>query len=306
MNDRRMFSRGIITADKFTDLPATAQLVYIRACLEADDEGFIPSIRAVGRFVGASAGDVDILKESGYIIVFPSGVTCITDWRIHNTNLRADRITPSIFPEKELVAILPTGRYTLTDPDDGTRDQKEVKKSKKDQNGENAAQEKRREDKIREEKMCCYARARERDGADYSDSLSKNDEGDANKDETSFVDIVKSFDTSGIAPDLLAALMKQAETLDAEPAPKASAEVIDLYLEEYKKTPLLDRQTDGLIFGRKALGDETDYESNRETLKELTRLYGSREVLKAVEIALEAGHAGEIGYIKGVLRRRSA
>lgn len=262
MNDRRMFSRGIITSDKFTDMSPLAQLVYVRACLEADDEGFLPSLRAVARMVGASSAEVETLKENGFVIIFESGVAVITDWKIHNSNLRADRTTSSIFSEKSLVVEMPNKRYQLKEDDDKKvkdfeKSSKKVKKSEKC----GAREEKRKEEKIREG-VVSHARA-ERGGSSSSDSFSKKaTEGDEETEKTE---------------------------------PKT----------EQTESDFLDRAVSGFIFGQKMLRDSTDYEPIRATLRELMRIYGSQNVDKAAHIALENGHPGEVGYIKGVLRKIS-
>lgn len=329
MNDRRMFSRGIITSDKFTDMSPLAQLVYVRACLEADDEGFLPSLRAVARMVGASSNEVETLIENGFVIVFESGVTVITDWKIHNSNLRADRTTPSIFSEKSLVVEMPNKRYQLKEDDDKKvkdfeKSSKKVKKSEKC----GAREEKRREDKIRE---CVVSRARaERACAAYSDSVLEKSSEENEKPETEpnrgdfFKGALFTFDKDHIEPGLYEQLLKMATEADevvkngAEEgatipfhiltdAPEESKKAtLDVLYDEYTKGDVAERQVDGLIFGRRALGDTTDYETHRAAYLDLTRQYGAREVLKAVEIALEAGHGGEVPYIRGVLRRRAS
>lgn len=299
MNDRRMFSRGIITSDKFTDMSPLAQLVYVRACLEADDEGFISSIKSLARSMGASSDDVAALKKSGLVIVFESGVAVITDWKIHNLNLRADRTTPSIFSEKSLVVEMPNKRYQLKEDDDKKvkdfeKSSKKVKKSEKC----GAREEKRREDKIRE---CVVSRARaERGGSSSSDSFSKKaTEGDEETEtESNRGDIVKGasfvFDKDHTEPGLYETLMKIETETNKE-------------FEKTKQTEsdFLDRAVSGFIFGQKMLRDSTDYEPIRATLRELMRIYGSQNVDKAAHIALENGHPGEVGYIKGVLRKIS-
>lgn len=41
MARRRMFSLDIVDSDQFTDLPATARLLYYELGTRADDDGFI-------------------------------------------------------------------------------------------------------------------------------------------------------------------------------------------------------------------------------------------------------------------------
>lgn len=305
MADRRMLSSGILSSDTFNDLPVRAQILYVQINLNADDEGLIASIKRVARMYGADTTDVEALESSGLVIVFPSGVAAVTDWKIHNGNLRADRTKPSLYPEAKRLRLLPSGRYTIADPEEVD----EVKKTKTDQKRPKRGKCGVREDKIREDKIregcSTRTRARERGGAASPDSDLANSVSVSNPSTVKpFGDVVKEYDGSGIDPDLFAAIMKGAETLDAE-LKKTTPEVIDLLYKRRSETPLIDRQTDGLIFGRKALGDGSDYESNREAYKELIRIYGAKETLKAVEIAVEAGHGGEVGYIKGVLRRRA-
>lgn len=325
MIERRMFAKNILETDTFSDLSLAAQLLYVRMNLNADDEGFIPSIKRLARSSGATLDDIEALKASGLVIVFESGVAVVTDWRVHNGNLRADRTAPTIFAEKELVVLLPSGRYKLKDGNDhnGTKSGKIGQNRSK---AENAAQQNRTEQNITEQKECS-TRARERACATCSDSVFEKSSEENEEPETEpnrggfFKGVVEGFDASQIDPSLYAELMKQAALADeaAKNHPSVTPlsslkdkteaerkEAIDAFYVQYTSTDVAERQADGLIFGRRALKDPSDYEANRAAYVDLIRRYGSREVLKAVEIALEAGHGGELGYIRGVLRRRAS
>lgn len=266
MNERRMLAKNILIRDDFAEMPFGAQMLYIRANVEADDEGFIPSIKSLARSMGASSDDVAALKKSGLVIVFESGIAVITDWKIHNGNLRNDRSKPTIFAEeKNQIKVLPNGRYVLNSLDDNfigkaKKSEKESKKVKKSKNC--GATEQNRTELNRAE--CVVSRARaERGGSSSSDSFSKKaTEGDEETEKTE---------------------------------PKT----------EQTESDFLDRAVSGFIFGQKMLRDSTDYEPIRATLRELMRIYGSQNVDKAAHIALENGHPGEVGYIKGVLRKIS-
>lgn len=112
MARRRMFSKDIVSTDKFYALPIRAQLLYFQLGMNADDDGFVSSPRGVMRLIKAAVTDLQLLSERGYIILYPDGVCLISDW-LTNNQLRSDRHTPTVQYEKMADLTVISGRYYL-------------------------------------------------------------------------------------------------------------------------------------------------------------------------------------------------
>lgn len=113
MANRRMISLTIADSDAFLDLPLSAQVLYFHLLVRADDEGFITPKKII-RLVGCSQGDLETLKEEGFIYQFDR-VVVIRHWKIHNT-IQADRFTPTVYTdEKARLRINENKEYTLVD-----------------------------------------------------------------------------------------------------------------------------------------------------------------------------------------------
>ena len=107
---KRMFSKRIVDADRFLDLPAAARLLYYELNLRCDDDGFCSSPRSLLRATGAGKGDLQTLLDAGLLLDF-DGIIVVTDWRIHNS-LRADRLQTLSFPSlAEKIWITEDGSY---------------------------------------------------------------------------------------------------------------------------------------------------------------------------------------------------
>lgn len=101
MAEKRMFTKIITESDLFLDMPLSAQCLYFHLNMEADDDGFIDSVKRIKRMIGASDDDLKLLIAKQFIIPFESGVIVIKHWRLHNT-LRKDRYKETIhIDEKE-------------------------------------------------------------------------------------------------------------------------------------------------------------------------------------------------------------
>ena len=85
MAEKRMFSKKIISSDKFMDMPPAAQILYFHLNLCADDDGFIDNLNSVVRMTGAKKSDLKQLIDNGYVIFFETGIAVIAHWRLHNT-----------------------------------------------------------------------------------------------------------------------------------------------------------------------------------------------------------------------------
>lgn len=111
MAERRMFAKSVVESDAFLDMPATARLLYFHFGMQADDDGFLNSPKAVMRMVGCVQDDVSILVAKGFIIPFDSGVIVIRHWKQSNY-IQKDRYRPSNRPEKARLT-LEDGVYNL-------------------------------------------------------------------------------------------------------------------------------------------------------------------------------------------------
>ena len=119
MAERRMFAKRIVDSDDFLDMPLSAQALYFHLGMRADDDGFINNTRRVARLVGASADDLRLLIDGGYLTDFQNGVMVINHWKMNNF-IRKDRYVMTLFvKEKQLITCDDDGTYSLTvNPDE--------------------------------------------------------------------------------------------------------------------------------------------------------------------------------------------
>lgn len=115
MANKRMFSRELVNTDAFSVLSLSAQALYFRLCLEADDDGFLSSTLRITRSIGGTETELKELLDSGFLIRFDSGIYLIRHWNIHNT-LQNDRHTKTMH-ENELncVMLISKTYYLLTE-----------------------------------------------------------------------------------------------------------------------------------------------------------------------------------------------
>lgn len=112
MAHKRMFSMDIVDSDAFLTLPASSQLLYFHLGMRADDDGFIGNARSIQRMIGAADGDMKVLFEKRFLLMFESGVIVVKHWRINNT-LRNDRYHPTRYvDEKRKIRLKNNGSYT--------------------------------------------------------------------------------------------------------------------------------------------------------------------------------------------------
>ena len=100
MAEKRMFTKIITESDLFLDMPLSAQCLYFHLNMEADDDGFIDSVKRIKRMIGASDDDLKLLIAKQFLIPFESGVIVIKHWRLHNT-LRKDRYKETIHKDEK-------------------------------------------------------------------------------------------------------------------------------------------------------------------------------------------------------------
>lgn len=108
-----MFDRAIIDTDRFMDMPLGTKAAYFLLGMEADDEGFV-SHKKVMRIHGISEDDIKLMSLKGFVIIFPSGVSVITDWNKNNW-LDSRRSKPTEYQiEKKQLSLTETREYVLS------------------------------------------------------------------------------------------------------------------------------------------------------------------------------------------------
>lgn len=112
MAERRMFTKKITDDDRFMELSASAQALYLHLSMSADDDGFCNQVSISMFKAHASVQDLQSLLEKRYIYQFENGVIVIKHWRMANA-LRKDRYTPTVFQEElALLGLKDNGSYT--------------------------------------------------------------------------------------------------------------------------------------------------------------------------------------------------
>ena len=107
-----MLTKKVTDDDRFMELSASAQALYLHLSMSADDDGFCNQV-AISMFKAhASIQDLQALLEKRYIYQFENGVIVIKHWRMANA-LRKDRYNPTIFQEElAQLDISKNGEYT--------------------------------------------------------------------------------------------------------------------------------------------------------------------------------------------------
>lgn len=114
MAQKRMFSKVILDADKFMDMPAECQALYFHLAMKADDEGFGAGPNKMLKMLDLDKGHLQKLEQGGFIYLFDSGVYLVRHWHIHN-RIRKDRAGETIYQqEKSKVAVDDTGVYIMS------------------------------------------------------------------------------------------------------------------------------------------------------------------------------------------------
>ena len=113
MAQKRMFDKAVIDTDNFMDLPMSAKALYFLLGMEADDEGFVSSKKAM-RVYGGNDDDLKVLVGKGFVIPFTNGLVVITHWHQNNW-LDNRRIKPTQYQkEKQLLQLNNQSMYMLS------------------------------------------------------------------------------------------------------------------------------------------------------------------------------------------------
>lgn len=103
MATRRMFSKEITDSDSFIAMPHSSQVLYFHLAMNADDDGFVNCVLRTLRATGTTNEDLKTLAESGFVIMFQSGVLVIRHWKLCNA-IQKDRYKPTIH-QKEFCSL---------------------------------------------------------------------------------------------------------------------------------------------------------------------------------------------------------
>ena len=171
MAQKRMFSKRVIDADKFVDMPAQSQALYFHLALKSDDEGFVSGPNKIIRMLSLDKKYFDYLVENEYIYLFESGICLIRHWYLHNT-IRKDRVCETIYHQEKGGVELDERNVYLLVKDTGETKQKADKKPMSDKCQADARQmsPQKREDKKSIDKDSID---KERVGEDFSLSDTK-------------------------------------------------------------------------------------------------------------------------------------
>ena len=118
MAERRMISRKIAQDDRFVDMHPVSKLLYFYLVLNADDDGFVGSVKMINFLTNADQSNYDELLENNLILEpTKNGVYVITDWYAQN------KIEPKIYKATEYLSVrallfIKTNFAYTTNPDE--------------------------------------------------------------------------------------------------------------------------------------------------------------------------------------------
>lgn len=118
MAERRMISRKIAEDDRFVDMHPVSKLLYFYLVLNADDDGFVGSVKMINFLTNADQNNYDELLENNLILEpTKNGVYVITDWYAQN------KIEPKIYKATEYLSVrallfIKTNFAYTTNPDE--------------------------------------------------------------------------------------------------------------------------------------------------------------------------------------------
>ena len=118
MAERRMISRKIAEDDRFVDMHPVSKLLYFYLVLNADDDGFVGSVKMINFLTNADQSNYDELLENNLILEpTKNGVYVITDWYAQN------KIEPKIYKATEYLSVrallfIKTNFAYTTNPDE--------------------------------------------------------------------------------------------------------------------------------------------------------------------------------------------
>ncbi len=121
MAERRMFCKSILESDAFMDMPAEAQMLYVRLNMAADDDGFCDNPRSIMRACGAGNDTMKILIAKKFVLTFDNNdgfIVVIKHWRMNNY-IRKDNYRETKYKEFMRELYYDENRAYSMNPGDG-------------------------------------------------------------------------------------------------------------------------------------------------------------------------------------------
>lgn len=116
MAQRRMISKNIAEDDRFVDMQPISKLLYFYLVLNADDDGFVGSVKMINFLTNAKKENYDELLNNN-LILQPSnnGVYVITDWYTQN-KIEAKIYKPTTYLSIRALLYIKSDFAYTTDP----------------------------------------------------------------------------------------------------------------------------------------------------------------------------------------------
>jgi len=111
MARKRMLNNEIVGDERFKEMSAECQILYVFLNMAADDEGFVQPQKVL-RDVQAKDESLKILMAKGFIIPLINKVAVIRHWKQHN-KIRRERITATVFQDAKRLLQLHEDKYYL-------------------------------------------------------------------------------------------------------------------------------------------------------------------------------------------------
>ena len=158
MAKRRMLSIPIIETDRFYNLTAGAQALYLHLNLNADDDGVVDRVKLITNQMRTKKSCYNELVLGGYIIELEEGLVVITHWHQHN-QIRKERYVKGEYLDRlSSLSLQENGRFIKASrgflgdksvPQDSIEKEREAKTSTDNERlAEHSEEEKREENNI--------------------------------------------------------------------------------------------------------------------------------------------------------------
>jgi hypothetical protein len=115
MAEKRMFSKKIIFSDMYYSISDKAKSLYIYFLAEADDDGFVDSVRSIMNISNAKNKHLDELIKNNLVILMNSNLILISHWKVHNT-IRPDRYHETLYQKEKRSVMVDSNNVYVTHP----------------------------------------------------------------------------------------------------------------------------------------------------------------------------------------------
>ena len=111
MAKRRMLSIPIVETDKFYNLTAAAQALYVHLNLNADDDGVVDRVKLITNQMRIKRKCYEELLLGGYIIELEEGLIAITHWHQHNQIRKERYVKGEYYDRLSSLSLQENGRF---------------------------------------------------------------------------------------------------------------------------------------------------------------------------------------------------